>query len=75
MTIKELANELCNDPKNDYRSTEDLCVMMADTVLTEACLWLDENAANYARLDCISENYSMSGNFIEAFRNHITNCL
>lgn len=33
--IKKKANELCNDPANDYKSTEDLCIMMAE--------WADEN--------------------------------
>lgn len=30
MTNREKALELCNDPKNDYKSTDDLCVMMAE---------------------------------------------
>ena len=75
MTIQEKANELCNDPKNDYKSTEDLCIMMADIVVDSVAKWLENHAAEYARLDSISEDYSMSGNFIEAFKNHVNNCL
>ena len=30
MTNGEKALELCNDPKNDYKSTADLCEMMAE---------------------------------------------
>ncbi len=33
--IRKKASELCNDPRNDYKSTADLCCMCAE--------WADEN--------------------------------
>lgn len=37
--IAKKANELCNDPNNDFKSTEDLCIMMAE--------WADEHPDLY----------------------------
>lgn len=42
---------ICNDPKNDYKSTEDLCLISMEwadeTMLNKACEWLKENMGNY----------------------------
>lgn len=74
MTNEEKALELCNDPKNDYKSTADLCVMMAN--------WKDEQLKNHEQsllwtfesiLDKIvpdGESYNIA---INEFKNQLIN--
>ena len=67
MTIKEKANELCNDPKNDWKSTEDLCVIMGDTLIEKAIEWLKDQEEIIG--------ISFQEDFIERFKYDISNKL
>ena len=43
--IMKKVNEVCNDPNNDWKSTWDLCQMIAEwadqTMLDKVCKWLE----------------------------------
>ena len=45
--IMKKVNEVCNDPNNDWKSTWDLCQMIAEwadqTMLDKVCKWLEEH--------------------------------
>ena len=55
MTRKEelllKANQICNEPKYDYKSTEDLCYISMEwagkTMLEKVCEWLEDNIYDY----------------------------
>ena len=72
--IVKYANEICNDPKNDYKSTLDLCIMMGELVdehpregLIDIVNLIDFIYSNTAYFDSIND----ANNFIENLRKYI----
>ena len=78
--IMKKVNEVCNDPNNDWKSTWDLCQMIAEwadkTMLDKVCQWLDKEMEDYVeRFNdddvqpiVISGSYDYKKDFIEALR-------
>lgn len=61
MTNAEKAQELVSNPANDYKSTEDLCWMMAEwkeqQMIERAVEWLKTNAGKYIKGSLSASNY------------------
>jgi hypothetical protein len=53
------AIELCNDPKNDYKSTSDLCYMSMEfaynAALNKICDFIKTNAYKYGKVRFIGD--------------------
>lgn len=73
--IAKKANELCNDPNNDFKSTEDLCKIMAEWADEHPkSLWYDAQGDDLPEIDreviVLTQSYPLEGNEYAVYFGH-----